>query len=558
MRHPYNKPAVMQHLQLSIPEPCHENWQHMTPTQQGRYCNACAKEVVDFSMMTDTEVLNYFTTLTHEKVCGRALPAQLDRIIARPKEPVKRLFWYWNYLVMFFMFFSKTNTVKAQGGIRTVTELSPVKPVDDNIGEGIITSWVVKGKVTDIDGNPVPFATIKIRGNRAGFSADAGGAYSIRVKTADLLIISAIGFKGAEVPVGTHTLIYTVLDKPATMLTGDVVVVTASGMHIKNVDDNIMPVKQKFIAAIKVMEDRSGLPVEKARIIVAKGSDDQPDTLFTDKKGFCKLKKLKGDEEYFIKVEAEGYGVSEFTINADNFKDKKKNWEVLLTRQVTELPGNKSSVRKTCPGATVLLGAVSVIANSSEPLYVVDGTIMPGSVDINSDDVEEYSILKGPEATALFGPDGSNGAIVITTRKAKEKTLDSVIIVSEFGIRKTTHCVVSCLNTDEFKTINDSGITIINDSNESLKGYQDTKIYPNPVERGNSLNIDLKLKQAGSHNIQITDAAGRIILQKQIKAAVKDHSEKIPVDNKWSGGIYYIRVFDAKNQLISKSSFIVR
>ena len=108
----------MQKLQLSIPEPCHENWQTMTPTDQGRFCNACAKEVIDFSMMTDTEMLNYFTTLTHEKVCGRALPAQLERVISKPKEPKKRLFWYWNYIVMFFMFFGKANNVKAQGGVK--------------------------------------------------------------------------------------------------------------------------------------------------------------------------------------------------------------------------------------------------------------------------------------------------------------------------------------------------------------------------------------------------------------------------------------------------------
>jgi hypothetical protein len=47
----------MQKLQLAIPEPCHENWHHMTPTDQGRFCNACAKEVVDFSMMTHIELL---------------------------------------------------------------------------------------------------------------------------------------------------------------------------------------------------------------------------------------------------------------------------------------------------------------------------------------------------------------------------------------------------------------------------------------------------------------------------------------------------------------------
>ena len=72
----------MQKLQLSIPEPCHENWQQMTLTTQGRFCNACAKEVVDFSMMTDMQVLNYFTTGTNEKVCGRALPEQLNGTIS--------------------------------------------------------------------------------------------------------------------------------------------------------------------------------------------------------------------------------------------------------------------------------------------------------------------------------------------------------------------------------------------------------------------------------------------------------------------------------------------
>ena len=167
----------MQKLQLSIPEPCHQNWHHMTPTDQGRFCNACAKEVVDFSMMTDTEVLNYFTTLTHEKVCGRALPSQLDRTIYRPKDPKKRLFWYWNYIVMFLMFFTKANTVKAQGGIKPVTEISPVKANETVVtvaGYAVRrTDKIITGKVTDIDGNPVSFASIKIKGASTGVSADA-------------------------------------------------------------------------------------------------------------------------------------------------------------------------------------------------------------------------------------------------------------------------------------------------------------------------------------------------------------------------------------------------
>ncbi len=541
MRHPYSKPAVMQKLHLSIPDPCHENWHHMTPTQQGRYCNACAKEVVDFSMMTDTEVLNYFTRLTHEKVCGRALPAQLNRTIFRPKEPKKRLFWYWNYLLMFFMFFSKANTVKSQGGIRTVTELSPVKPAVDNIGEPAMASWVVKGNVTDIDGNPVSFASIKIKGTRYGISADANGSYSIKVKPNDILLVAGASFRETEVAIGTQRIINIILDYGYASGLMEIVVAGRKSMN-----------NSKHVAVLNVKDDETRQPVGNAKIIVIKGSNNDADTVLVDKKGEYKLKGLKGNEEYFIKVEAEGYGVSEFTINADNFKDKKKNWEVLLTRQLKELPGNKPPARKNCPGATVLLGAVSVIANSSEPLYVVDGTIMPGSVNINPDDVEEYSILKGPEATALFGPDGSNGAIVITTRKAKAKTLDSVTVISDFGTRRVAGMVGAVSVVKKISAYNEVKARINTLLTDSIR------IFPDPVQRGNAINVSLKLKQAGIHTIQIADASGRIMLQKQITATVNGHTEKIIADSKWSGGVYYIRVFDDKNQLISKSSFIVR
>ncbi|RZL14329.1 MAG: hypothetical protein EOO89_16260, partial [Pedobacter sp.] len=53
-------------------------------------------------------------------------------------------------------------------------------------------------------------------------------------------------------------------------------------------------------------------------------------------------------------------------------------------------------------------------------LYVVDGTIMPSGNDINPDDIEDISVLQGPAAAALFGPDGANGAIVINLKKARK------------------------------------------------------------------------------------------------------------------------------------------
>ena len=53
-------------------------------------------------------------------------------------------------------------------------------------------------------------------------------------------------------------------------------------------------------------------------------------------------------------------------------------------------------------------------------LFVVDGTIMPSANDINPDDIEDVSVLQGPAAAALFGPDGANGAIVINLKKARK------------------------------------------------------------------------------------------------------------------------------------------
>ncbi len=65
-------------IQYSIAEPCHEKWGKMTPIDQGRFCDSCAKAVVDFTTMTDRQVIQYMSTTT-ESVCGRMSSHQLNR-----------------------------------------------------------------------------------------------------------------------------------------------------------------------------------------------------------------------------------------------------------------------------------------------------------------------------------------------------------------------------------------------------------------------------------------------------------------------------------------------
>jgi hypothetical protein len=64
-------------MRLSVPKPCHEDWNKMTLNEQGAFCKVCAKTVVDFSTMSDEEVLNYFKNKGEEKTCGRFKASQL-------------------------------------------------------------------------------------------------------------------------------------------------------------------------------------------------------------------------------------------------------------------------------------------------------------------------------------------------------------------------------------------------------------------------------------------------------------------------------------------------
>ncbi len=526
----------MQKLQLSIPEPCHENWQQMTATEKGRFCNACAKEVVDFSKMTDIQVLNYFTTITNENVCGRALPEQLDRTISRTDTPKKKLFWYWNYIIMFFMLFGKGNAVKAQGGIRPGTEITPVKQNDirGQMVAGETGSRVISGKVTDIDGNPISFASIKIKGTNTGVSADANGVYMIKVSHNDILIISGASFMSIEVPVGMKKVVNVSLEYA--WLGG--IIFVSTDEYYGSLDF------AKQVAVLKVKDEESGKLLPNVSVVI--NSNFKTDTVFTDRKGVYKIKGVKEYEKCFIRLSADGYEPAEFTISGNEFKDKKKEWEVLLRKQKVETV-RSTAIPKPGTESRIRMGGVSSVHIGA--LYVLDGIIMKHAADINPDDVDNIFVLQGPAAEAIYGPQGAGGAIIITTKKY-------VVSLDTLVVQTYTNSVFGGMfrGVQVKATVVDTLKLFAN----KIMGTGAIKVFPNPVQRGEQFNLTLKLKQTGLYQIQITDAAGIIVLQKQVKVNTKDITEKIIADSRWSSGTYYISIFDNKNILIYKRGLIVR
>lgn len=63
---------------ISIPVPCHEDWNKMTDQQMGRHCDSCNKVVVDFTQSSQQEVIDYMHIHQNEKVCGRVNPEILE------------------------------------------------------------------------------------------------------------------------------------------------------------------------------------------------------------------------------------------------------------------------------------------------------------------------------------------------------------------------------------------------------------------------------------------------------------------------------------------------
>lgn len=244
----------------------------------------------------------------------------------------------------------------------------------------------ITGTVTSAEDNlPIPGVTVKIKGATGGASTSANGKYSITIpSSATALEFSSLGFTAQVKTIGSSTVINVSLSTDAKLL--NEVVVTAVG-------------------------------IEKSKASLGYSADNIKSADLTNGRQTNLINGLTG------KTPGVQIGRSSGGVN--------------------------TATRITMRGTRSLQG-------EGQPLFVIDGVPIDNSStqpstsstnqvdvgnrvgDINPDDIESVTVLKGPNAAALYGSQGRNGAIIITTKTGKDAASRNkkmeINVVSSFNL----------------------------------------------------------------------------------------------------------------------------
>jgi TonB-linked SusC/RagA family outer membrane protein len=236
-----------------------------------------------------------------------------------------------------------------------------------NAGQAIKAIATIKGTVKDANGGPLVGVNIALKGTDKGTQSDVNGNFTIEANAGDILVFTYIGYNKTEVKV-TGATVNVVLAEDSKSL--NEVVVTALG-------------------------------IKKSEKSIAYSTQE-----------------VKGDELT--------------TVKNDNLMNS-------LNGKVSGVTINPSASGVGGSAKVILRGNKSAAGNN-QPLYVVDGIPISngsnangqpnstyggtpdggdGISNLNPDDIESITILKGATAAALYGSQAQNGVILITTKKGK-------------------------------------------------------------------------------------------------------------------------------------------
>ena len=219
-------------INISIPEPCHESWEKMTPQGKDRHCAVCDKTVIDFTKTTDEQIITTFEQKGN--LCGRFKSTQLNRdIVLSRKERNSYLSLVASGLFAFLSI--GTQDAQAQGKTKIVqTDTTSYNKVKGKIATSVLQERVVSGTVTSTeDGLPLPGVSIVIKGSTSGVQTDFDGNFSIKVKHNSILEFNYIGYKPYEIKV-SNLISYNIKLSLEEDYMGEIVVIAGYSNYSEN------------------------------------------------------------------------------------------------------------------------------------------------------------------------------------------------------------------------------------------------------------------------------------------------------------------------------------
>ncbi|WP_423128385.1 SusC/RagA family TonB-linked outer membrane protein [Gaoshiqia sp. Z1-71] len=252
----------------------------------------------------------------------------------------------------------------------------------------------IKGTVFETGGQiPVIGASVLLKGTTIGTITDVNGEYTLSVSGHNpVLVFHFLGFQKQEVPVGNQSVINVTMQEESVELGG--VVVTALGLtrEQKSLGYAVSKVDSEELTQVASRNWLNGMSGKVAGLTMNGAS--------TGPIGSVRVT-LRGDQSL-------NYGSNEALFVVD--------------------------------GIPVRSGTTATSSSSS---YTNSGSDFPvdygnGASDINPDDIESVTVLKGPAATALYGSRAANGAIVITTKSGRKDkgigvTVSSSVVIEKAG-----------------------------------------------------------------------------------------------------------------------------
>ena len=164
----------------------------MLPNSNGSYCHSCQKTVIDFTGMSDNDLVAFFKT-NDKNVCGRFSHNQLQRNI---KEPTKKIHWlrYFIHFTIPALLISLKSTAQL---LRPTlqTEISPTNQKKDLAETKKLEKFIATGRIVDESGMPLAGASVIIKGTSTGVSTDKNGEFSIKcLDSLKTLQVSYVGY----------------------------------------------------------------------------------------------------------------------------------------------------------------------------------------------------------------------------------------------------------------------------------------------------------------------------------------------------------------------------